>query len=185
LSNKNQIDLDNGKYTFFLAEGSLYCLRNGKPWRDFIGDKATSSLFELALAQSAEIKRLQKHLWAAANQLEGVSLAVESHGKNINTAFFITEYKKNSDIARQALPHESTGFLKDDKTVLQDYSKVIAEKDEKILNLTKELKSERNRNPVYHPATTQQNDAPHCSVSNHLWIGKKTNCECGKASRME
>lgn len=41
------INLCDNKYIFYTDEdGSLYCKRNGEDWRDFIGDKAVSALFD-------------------------------------------------------------------------------------------------------------------------------------------
>lgn len=61
----------------------------------------------------AGASRLRKQLQAgdglvmaikiAANQLEGVALAIERHGQNINMEFFILTYKQTAEQARQAL----------------------------------------------------------------------------------
>jgi hydroxypyruvate isomerase len=48
-------------------------------------------------------KTSAKALRIAANQLEGVSLAVKVHGQNINPAFFIEEYSRSAECARKAL----------------------------------------------------------------------------------
>ena len=32
------IDLDNGKYTVILSDGTFVALRHGEPWRDLCGD---------------------------------------------------------------------------------------------------------------------------------------------------
>ncbi len=38
--------LENGKYTFQVDKsGTLVCLRHGKPWREFVGDKAALALY--------------------------------------------------------------------------------------------------------------------------------------------
>lgn len=42
----DEIVLDDGKYRFHMDEGVLQCERYGEKWRDFIGDKAVSSLFD-------------------------------------------------------------------------------------------------------------------------------------------
>lgn len=41
----DRISLENGKYIFYIKDHSLYCDRNGEPWRNFIGDKAIYGLF--------------------------------------------------------------------------------------------------------------------------------------------
>jgi hypothetical protein len=41
-----KVTLADGKYTFYMKNGSLYCDRYGEAWRDFVGDKAVCCLFE-------------------------------------------------------------------------------------------------------------------------------------------
>jgi hypothetical protein len=53
------------------------------------------------LERKLELAREQVKI--SANQLEGVSLAIEEHGQNINVSFFIEEYKKMADSKRQCL----------------------------------------------------------------------------------
>lgn len=48
----------------------------------------------------------------AANQLEGVSIAIAIHGQNINTDFFINTYKISADNARDAIAEFKNGGLK-------------------------------------------------------------------------
>lgn len=49
-SDESKITLEDGKYVFFKdTEGLVYCHRYGKPWREFLGDKAVSALFDYAL----------------------------------------------------------------------------------------------------------------------------------------
>jgi len=44
-----ELILCDGKYRFYLTPaGNLYCDRNEEFWRSFIGDKAITSLFNLA-----------------------------------------------------------------------------------------------------------------------------------------
>ena len=50
--------------------------------------------------QTAHIKTLEEALFVAANRLEGVSLAVEHQGQNIDPGFFISHYKKWAEEAR-------------------------------------------------------------------------------------
>jgi len=58
-------------------------------------------------AKSEELERKLEvainQIKISANQLEGVSLAIEEHGQNINVRFFIEEYKKMADAKRQCL----------------------------------------------------------------------------------
>lgn len=46
---KFSIVLCDGKYEFYRDAAGVLCKRNGEPWRDFLGDKAISALFEYAL----------------------------------------------------------------------------------------------------------------------------------------
>lgn len=49
-SDESKITLEDGKYVFFKdTEGLVYCHRYDKPWREFLGDKAVSALFDYAL----------------------------------------------------------------------------------------------------------------------------------------
>ena len=54
--------LDHGKYTFRLNhdDGSLICLRSGKPWREFVGDKAVHELFYFALEAIAALRAMER-----------------------------------------------------------------------------------------------------------------------------
>lgn len=45
----SSITLCDGKYEFYRDAAGLLCKRHGEPWRDFLGDKAISALFEYAL----------------------------------------------------------------------------------------------------------------------------------------
>jgi len=49
------------------------------------------------------VKELREQLEISANQLEGLSIAIRCHGQNINTDFFIIEYKKMADEKRKCL----------------------------------------------------------------------------------
>ncbi len=40
--------LCNDKYEFNIVNGILYCLKYGKPWRDFHGNDAVLALFRYA-----------------------------------------------------------------------------------------------------------------------------------------
>ena len=53
-----EINLCDGKYQFKESDdrSELLCLRHGKPWREFIGDKAVHALFDLCY-QEYEIGR--------------------------------------------------------------------------------------------------------------------------------
>lgn len=76
-----------------------------------------SDFTDAYLIKDAEIKKLQAKLDKAnealkvlkdavrisANQLEGVSLAITTHGQNINSAFFIVNYKDFANEARESL----------------------------------------------------------------------------------
>lgn len=43
----NELILENGKYRFYKPDGvTLVCDRYGQPWREFIGDKAVTALFD-------------------------------------------------------------------------------------------------------------------------------------------
>jgi hypothetical protein len=45
--NINTITLEDGKYAFYKdSNGLVHCLRYGDPWREFLGDKAVSALFD-------------------------------------------------------------------------------------------------------------------------------------------
>jgi len=98
-----ELELADGKYTIVLASGKedfrFEALRYGNEWRNLAGDN-------LVLALVHKVQELQEAVRAAANQLEGVSLAVQQHGKNIDAAFFIKAYKEFADEARKALPKE-------------------------------------------------------------------------------
>ena len=48
-------------------------------------------------------KKLKEQLGYAANQLEGVSVAIEAHGQNINVEFFIREYLRMAEDKRAVL----------------------------------------------------------------------------------
>jgi len=47
--------LCEGKYIFCEEESILKCLRYGEPWREFVGDKAVSALFDFAMACLVEL----------------------------------------------------------------------------------------------------------------------------------
>ena len=51
-----EIILDDGKYRFYEKHYILYCDRYGKPWREFIGDKAVWALFDKCLELLEEDK---------------------------------------------------------------------------------------------------------------------------------
>jgi len=50
--------------------------------------------------------KLKEMLRVAANQLEGVSLAIQAHGQNINTDFFIETYKKFAEDIREEIKNK-------------------------------------------------------------------------------
>ena len=52
---------------------------------------------------TADQQILIKALGIAANQLEGLSIAIKTHGQNIDCQFFIREYLKFAVTAREAL----------------------------------------------------------------------------------
>jgi len=54
-------------------------------------------------ALRARVGRLERALEVAANQLEGVSLAIRAHGQNIEPHFFIETYRLFAEKARKAL----------------------------------------------------------------------------------
>ena len=54
METEEKIVLCDWKYTFYRKDHSLYCLRHGEEWRDFIGDKAVNALFDLALEAIAK-----------------------------------------------------------------------------------------------------------------------------------
>ncbi len=43
-----EIILCDGKYRFWMDGTTLRCDRHGAPWRDFVGDKAVTALFQEA-----------------------------------------------------------------------------------------------------------------------------------------
>lgn len=60
---KRRIVLESGKYTFRQdAEGRLYADRYDEAWREFVGDKAISALFDYAVELQGVLPAL---LWAA------------------------------------------------------------------------------------------------------------------------
>jgi hypothetical protein len=48
-TDKTVIELDDGKYRFYIKDNVLVCERYGGEWRNFIGDKAVMSLFDRCL----------------------------------------------------------------------------------------------------------------------------------------
>ena len=54
-----------------------------------------------------ELARVNRRLEVAANQLEGVSLAIRQHGTNIDPAFFIDTYERFAKDAREAISTKS------------------------------------------------------------------------------
>jgi hypothetical protein len=51
----------SGKYEFYKDEkGILHCKRYGKEWRDFVGDKAVTALFDYALQLSEAVDTYHK-----------------------------------------------------------------------------------------------------------------------------
>lgn len=58
---KQKIEILN-KYTFYKKGPTLYCLRYGEEWRDFIGDKAVTALFDELTDLSAELERKDQEL---------------------------------------------------------------------------------------------------------------------------
>jgi len=57
----DEITLDEGKYHFYIKDYSLYCDRYGEKWREFIGDNAVHSLFDLCIMLSK--KGMDRELW--------------------------------------------------------------------------------------------------------------------------
>jgi len=47
---ERSISLEGGKYLFYLDGFTLKCKRYDEDWREFLGDKAVSALFEYALS---------------------------------------------------------------------------------------------------------------------------------------
>lgn len=64
-----EISLADGKYTFRynIDTCEFICLRNGEPWRDFLGDKAIWLLFSKAY----ETKYLLEDIERLKNEIEG------------------------------------------------------------------------------------------------------------------
>lgn len=51
-----KLSLEDGKYTFRMDNHSLYCDCYGEPWREFVGDKAISALFQHAQSMHMAIE---------------------------------------------------------------------------------------------------------------------------------
>lgn len=60
-------------------------------------------------ALQARVEKLERRLTVAANQLEGVSVAIQKHGQNIDVEFFIETYAKFADDLRRSLKDVSYG----------------------------------------------------------------------------
>ena len=108
---KQQRYCDHDNMDTFSADGMFYnyvgdcnkCLLESKnnPQED---DENMVEMFEVWQdARKKADKELLDHLGYAANQLEGVSVAIEAHGTNINPAFFIKEYKEMADEKREII----------------------------------------------------------------------------------
>lgn len=77
---RKRIDLEDGKYTYVLNEGTgeQYVLRYGEPWRELHGDKFVYLLANAVLeAQDAEVERraLLRRLDVALNGEAGIAVA--------------------------------------------------------------------------------------------------------------
>ena len=58
------VKFSDGKYEFVFNDQTCYleCLRYGKPWRDFVGDKAVGDLMCGYFEQQDEIARLKAEI---------------------------------------------------------------------------------------------------------------------------
>ena len=59
---KRDIVLANGRYRFYTGRKHvLRCDKEGKEWRNFLGDNAVTELFSYALEKESEVKELKKY----------------------------------------------------------------------------------------------------------------------------
>jgi hypothetical protein len=72
------------------ADFAVHAANNGPP------------LAETLLKLVECVRVMDERLAIAANQLEGVSLAIQKHGQNIDTEFFISNYAEFANNAREA-----------------------------------------------------------------------------------
>lgn len=83
MSNEFRVDLEGGKYTVVMeANGNLYALRGGEPWRSLTGDK-------LVYALAAEVERLRGvngELLAALEDARDFIRKWDGDGKQIERA---------------------------------------------------------------------------------------------------
>lgn len=59
---EEKIILDDGKYEFYIDGHTLKCRRYDENWREFVGDKAVSSLFYKCLELQKEIKEKNQNI---------------------------------------------------------------------------------------------------------------------------
>ena len=60
----NKIVLNDGKYTFYTENDSLFCLRYGENWREFVGDNAVHALFQECLEREEKMETKLRRLLA-------------------------------------------------------------------------------------------------------------------------
>lgn len=104
-----RLQLDDGKYEFFVESGILKCLRYGKEWREFTGDKAVHALFDYCESLQAQIARDPPH--DASQLLQWVREMVASYdrlgtGEIDSRNVLIDDWRKLLALAERGAGHE-------------------------------------------------------------------------------